>query len=270
MAIKPKAIDDLDLFEAYTGKSVDDYEVEEIEVIIDKAHSEYTDLLKITDSDELSINVYQGLSNLVFSFVLNDTQIPYTIKPVLDLMFGSSNEVEEIEPNVFIVDGVKFKSLDELKDWITNNTPFTNVDTVETVEPTPSSTPYTSSSTINVNGVDVTLHELSEDEFQRRRWEHFANRFDDSHRVLVTVRGERFNTKVSLKMVHMFGSFDEGNWDIFNTAGNRTIQTLMDEKREANDPSPVTYIVGIKNDVPQEKVDKFQKYVNKMKLTSKE
>lgn len=261
MGIQPKPVDDLELFEAYTNRSIDDFEPEEIDAIIEKAHTEYESLLKVKDSDELGILVTNALIGSVFTFTLDNAPINATLKPIMDLMFGSSDEVEEIEPNKFMVLNEKFDTLDELKVWVSKNTPFTNI-VVDTTEPKKES-----SNTITVNGTSVTLTGLTDDDYMRRRWERFESSFDEDRRIWVSVRNSKFNAKVTMKLVHLAGTFDEGNWDVFNMDGNTTIQTLLDEREENNDPNPVSYIVGFSEKVPLEKVQQFQKFVNRMKLT---
>lgn len=268
MGMKPNTVDDLDLFEAYTNKSIDEYEPEDIEIIINKALSEYETILKVKDSDEFKVTVQESLTNKTFSFWLNDEKIPYAIQPILNLMFGDSSEVEETAPNTFIVSQHKFSSLDELKQWIVDNTPFKNVEVVEADDTDDTNSQYVSTTTINVGGVDVTLNRLTDDEMQQRRWQRFADKYDEDHRILVTVRNSPFHAKVSMKLVFAFGSYDEGNWDIFNTEGNRLIQNMIDEREENNDPTPVTYIVGVKNEIDTEKVKQFQKSVNRLKITT--
>ena len=125
------------------------------------------------------------------------------------------------------------------------------------------------SNTVTINGTNVTLTGLTDDEIQQRRWARFESKFDEQRRVLVTVRNTKFNSKVGMKLMSMFGSFDEGLWDTFNMDGNTTVQTLLDEREENNDPNPVTYIIGFSEKVPLDQVEKFQKFVNRMKLTAR-
>ena len=263
MGIQPKSVDDLELFEAYTSRSIDDFEPEHIEEVITKIHSEYESLLSIKDSDELGIVVSKSLTDFVFSFTKDGSRIDATLKPIMDLMFGSSDEVEEPEPNKFIVTSQRFNKHEELEQWVKDNTPFNNI-TIDTTTPTPQK-----SNTVTINGTNVTLTGLTDDEIQQRRWARFESKFDEQRRVLVTVRNTKFNSKVGMKLMSMFGSFDEGLWDTFNMDGNTTVQTLLDEREENNDPNPVTYIIGFSEKVPLDQVEKFQKFVNRMKLTAR-
>ena len=263
MGIQPKPVDDLELFEAYTNRSVDDFEVEEIEEIIDKIHKEYEPLLSIKDSNELGVIVAKGLTAFTFSFTKDGEQINASLKPIMDLMFGSSNDVEEISPNTFTVVNGNFSDVKELDAWVKSNTPFSNTTVVEPKQA------KGSTNSVSVNGVNVTLNGLTDDQRQQRRWEHFETKFPEERRVLVTVRNSRFNSKVSMKLVTKFGNFDEGMWDIFNMEGNTTVQTLLDEREENNDPNPVTYIIGFSEKASPEKIKEFQKFINRLKLTSK-
>lgn len=267
MSIKPNEVDDFDLFTAYTGKDIDDYEPEDIEDIINKAHSEYEDLLKATSSDDLGINVLDSITGAVFSFTMNDVAFPYSVNPVIQLMFDIPKDVEEIQANKFVVSGIL--TVDALKKWLGDNTPFTNITAIEKEEPDDKTVTTPKSNTVNVGGVDVTINALDDEERLSRMWGKFASNYDEDHRVLVTVRNEKFHAKVTLKLMFMFGDYSKNKWDIFYMTGdNRTIQTQIDERREENDATPVTYIVGIKNDVSVEKVQQFQKSINRLKLTN--
>lgn len=265
--MKPNSIEDLDLFEAVSGKSFDDAELEDIESVVDKAHETYKELLNVTDSDELTVNIkpYKEMDTFSFSFTKNGKEFDVYIKPVMDLLFGSSTEVSEFLPNHFIIPSTPFSTSDSLEEWLSTNTPFKVNEVVE--EEVEYKEEYTKSSVVNINGTEVTLHELSEHEVLRRKWESFANKFKEENRVLITVRNDKFHSMVTMKLMFMFGNYEQGKWDIFSTAGNRTITNQIQDKLDANDPSPVTYIIGIDDSVSGDKVKKFQRAVNKLKLT---
>lgn len=264
MGIKANSVDDLDLFESYTGKDVDDYEPEEIEKIINKAHDEYKELLKIKDSDELGIIVTELPTGQVFSFQLNGNKFDYSVQPVLDLLFGESSEVTETSANTFIVVDETFNSSEELVEWLESNTPFTKIEVVEYEHKSGTE------KTVMVNGTEVTMTTLSDDDIMKRRWERFASVYDEDHRVMVTSRSSRFHAKVSMKLLLAFGNYDDGNWEIYNSEGRTSIQNLVEQREEENDPTAITYVIGVKNTIPAEKVKKFERNITKLKLTSKQ
>ena len=138
----------------------------------------------------------------------------------------------------------------------------------ETENANDSGSEFEKSYTITVNGAEVHIGELSENEYQRRRWEAFSNRFKDENQVLIVVRSPKYHKNISMTIMREFGTFDEGLWDVFNPGGERTIMSQLKERMEENDPSPVQYIIGFKDSVPAYKIKEFKKEVNKLKLIS--
>lgn len=268
MSIKAQSIDDIQLFEAVTGTSFDDAEIEDIEKVLDNAKAEHESLLSVQSSDELKVNIYpyDFMDTFIFRFTKDGEELSGNIKPLLDAMFGASDEVNEYEPNTFAVVNEQFGDASELEQWLTANTPFT-VNEVLEEEKVEEVSPYSNSSTVNINGVEVTLNELSEQEMLRRKWDAFASKYKEENRILVTVRNNKFHSVVTMKLINKFGSYDDGLWDIFSTSGNRTIANQVQDRLDDNDPTPVTYIIGIDNSVDDDKVNKFRRAVNKLKLT---